>query len=212
MNLMNVFLNDSLCETISRMSLTAWIRIISSEQLETTAFFFFFWRDQCEIPPVLSWNAKSGDNRFSSWWVLGFVIPWLRQLVFPERVWLLAKWDDARNIAIWPASSYALLTHTHERIIAVTTMVHSSYLPPAKGRHEWTDEYACKTHSWPTWIIGEPTPELPDERFMLTQRALDMDQVTRSILISFPQPDDSLPARTPPLIISIHKQIPGQPE
>lgn len=145
--------------------------------IRTTGDNSFFWRDQSKIPPVLYWNAKMGDNRFSSWWVLGFVIPRLRQLVFPERVWLLAKWDDARNIAIWPASSYGPVdTHTRKNN-EVTTMFHSSYLPPAGAGTN-------ATHSWPIRIIAELTPKdpvPPDERFMLTRRVLDMDQVTRCI-------------------------------
>lgn len=58
------------------------------------------------------------------------MIPRLRQLVFSERVWLLVKWDGARNITIWLASSYALLTHSRKNN-EVSATVHSSYLPHA---------------------------------------------------------------------------------
>lgn len=52
-------------------------------------------------------------------------------------------------------------------------------------------------------------PSAPDERFMLTQKVPVVDRVTMGIqepLIIFPQPDNSLPARTGE-ILSFHQQV-----
>lgn len=101
--------------------------------------------DHCKIPPTLHWNVKISYDRFSFWWVLGFVIPPLRQLAFPERVWLFAERGRARNIAIWPASSHALLTQTHTwKNNGVTGVVQFKLSTSTRSRHKPTDTCASK--------------------------------------------------------------------
>lgn len=101
--------------------------------------------DHCKIPSTLHWNVKISYDRFSFWWLLGFVIPPLRQLPFPEREWLLAERGRARNIAIWPASSHALLTQTHTwKNNGVTGVAPFKLYATTRSRHEPTDTCASK--------------------------------------------------------------------
>lgn len=117
--------------------------IISLEHLELKKKKGF--SDHCKIPSTLHWNVKISYDRFSFWWVLGFVIPPLRQLAFPERVWLLAERGHARNITIWPASSHALLTQTHTwKNNGVTGVAHFKLSATTWSRHEPTDTCASK--------------------------------------------------------------------
>lgn len=124
-------------------------------------------------------GMQCGDFRF----LLCFEIPQLRQLVFPKRVSLLEKWDHAMNITIWRAWRCALLKHIHaQKNDKVSATVCFRYLPPVRAGTTASTHHMCKPHSWPTQTITEltpTTPELPDERFMVKERILVLDQVTR---------------------------------
>lgn len=147
-----------------------------------------------------------------------FVIPRLRQLVFPERVWLLAKRDDARNITIWPASSYALLTHMlTQKNNGVTTMVHFSYLPPFRaGMNTWTHMHANTQLAPMDHRRANPKDPCAPWRKIYAHRGPlswirwpGVFKASDKLSTARWQPT----CQDPPLsIISIHKQIPRQPE
>lgn len=173
---------------------------MSSEPLKKNSF-----PDHCKIPSTLHWNVKISHYRFSFWWVLGFVIPPRRQLVFPERVWLLAERDDARNITIWPASRHALLTHMHTwKNNEVTGTVHFKLSTSSQSRHEPMHTCACKHTAGPHGSSQSSPLDRRRKIYAHTEgpRRGSGDQGYSKALISSSQPDNSLPAWTPDNIFS----------
>lgn len=94
-------------------------------------------------------------------------------------------------------------------------MLHSSYQPPAgAGMQARIHEHIhMQTHGCPRWVIAALTPKTPWRQIYAHMEGPSPgsgDQAYSKLLRSFQQPDDSLPACTPPLppslppLIAIH--------
>lgn len=90
-------------------------------------------------------------------------------------------------------------------------MVHSSHPPPARAgtiARTHTNANTQLVHTDP----GGANSKRPCAPWQMIYAHMESSSTIRWPLISFPQPDDSLPAGTVLLIISIHKQTPGWPK
>lgn len=142
-----------------------------------TIFVFFcsywkhlLWNNKCHIPLK---NLLECRN----WWSQILVMIWESTVETDGVPW---EGDHFKNITIWPAWSSALLTLLHvQKNYKVSGTVYFSYLAPVcagklRGHATWlTHTDHCRTNP--------NHPSVDYERFMVTQRALVMDQVSMGI-------------------------------
>lgn len=162
---------DSYPERCHKIPLN-WFKLL----LNDPCVFCSYWKrlllnNKCQIPP---WNLLECRN----WWSQILVMIWDSTVETAGVPW---KGDHFKNITIWPAWSCDLLTLLHvQKNYKVSGTVYFSYLAPV---------WAGKLHGHATWLThrghcrtNPNHPSVDDERFMVTQMALFVDQVTMGIL------------------------------